>query len=521
MSDHEATTATDGAGTATGASRATRVTVHPSFTVGDIDRRIFGSFVEHLGRAVDTGIYEPGHPTADADGWRGDVAALTRELGTTVVRYPGGNFVSNYRWEDGVGPRDERPRRIDLAWRAIETNQVGTDDFIRWCRLTGTEPMLAVNLGTRGADAAAELVEYCNVEGGTALSDRRRANGADEPHGVKLWCLGNEMDGPWQIGHTTADDYGRRALHAAQAMRRVDPTIELVVCGSSARDMPTFGEWERVVLEHTFDHVDHLSVHAYYQERNGDRASFLASGAAFEAFLTEVITIADAVAARRHSDKRITLSVDEWNVWYLDAVEPDATLPLRERPDLLAERYSMLDAVVVADLLSTLIRHADRVAIACLAQLVNVIAPIVTLPGGGVWKQTTFHPIALLARHARGVTLDARVDSPTLVTDTHGAVAAIQPTVVYNAEAGELVIAVTNRGAETAAVRVDALGFELGAVIEAVSVIADHRGARTTAAEAADGVPVALDGVSVQGAAVETSLPPESWSLIRVAARAS
>lgn len=546
VSDHKAATATDGAGTVTGAatfaaagtaagtatgahatdsaaaaSRPTRVTVHPSFTVGDIDRRIFGSFVEHLGRAVDTGIYEPGHPTADAEGWRGDVAALTRELGTTVVRYPGGNFVSNYRWEDGVGSRDERPRRIDLAWRAIETNQVGTDDFIRWARLTGTEPMLAVNLGTRGADAAAELVEYCNVEGGTALSERRRANGADEPHGVTLWCLGNEMDGPWQIGHTTADDYGRRALHAAQAMRRVDPTIELVVCGSSARDMPTFGEWERIVLEHTFDHVDHLSVHAYYQERNGDRASFLASGAAFEAFLTEVITIADAVAARRHSSKRITLSVDEWNVWYLDAVEPDATLPLRERPDLLAERYSMLDAVVVADLLSTLIRHADRVAIACLAQLVNVIAPIVTLPGGGVWKQTTFHPIALLARHARGVTLDARVDSPTLVTDAHGAVTAIQPTVVYNAEAGELVIAVTNRGATPAPVTVDALGFELGSVIEAVSVIADDRGARTTAAEAADGVPVALDGVSVHGEAVAASLPPESWSLIRVAARAS
>lgn len=509
MSDHDDTPA------------PARATVHPAFAVGPIDRRIFGSFVEHLGRAVDTGIYEPGHPTADADGWRGDVAALTRELGTTVVRYPGGNFVSNYRWEDGVGPRDERPRRIDLAWRAIEPNQVGTDDFIRWTRLTGTEPMLAVNLGTRGADAAAELVEYCNVAGGTALSEQRRANGADEPHGVRLWCLGNEMDGPWQIGHTTADEYGQRARHAAQAMRRVDPMIELVVCGSSARDMPTFGEWERVVLEHTFDHVDHLSVHAYYQERNGDRASFLASGAAFEAFLTEVITIADAVAARRHSDKRITLSVDEWNVWYLDAVEPDATLPLRERPDLLAERYSMLDAVVVADLLSTLIRHADRVAIACLAQLVNVIAPMVTIPGGGVWKQTTFHPIALLARHARGTTLDARVDSPTLATAAHGDVPAIQPTVVHNAEAGELVIAVTNRAPTPAPVTLDALGYELGEVVDAVTLIADDRGARRSAAEAADGVPVPLDGVTAAGQEVSATLPPESWSLIRVAARAS
>ncbi|MGY6498237.1 MAG: alpha-N-arabinofuranosidase, partial [Microcella sp.] len=459
--------------------------------------------------------------TADADGFRGDVAQLTRELGTTVVRYPGGNFVSNYRWEDGVGPRDERPRRIDLAWRAIEPNQVGTDDFIRWTRLTGTEPMLAVNLGTRGADAAAELVEYCNVKAGTALSEWRRANGADEPHGVQLWCLGNEMDGPWQIGHTSADEYGRRALHAAQAMRRVDPDIELVVCGSSARDMPTFGEWERVVLEHTFDHVDYLSVHAYYQERNGDRASFLASGAAFEAFLTEVIATADAVAARRHSAKKIRLSVDEWNVWYLDAVEPDATLPLRERPDLLAERYSMLDAVVVADLLTTLIRHADRVAIACLAQLVNVIAPIVTIPGGGVWKQTTFAPVALLAQHARGVTLDARLDSPTLATAAHGDFAACQPTVVYNAKAGELVIAVTNRAATPTELRLDASGFALGALVDAVTLIADDRGARSTAAEAADGVPVALDGVTVQVQEVSATLPAESWSLIRVAARAS
>ena len=495
---------------------AARITVHPAFTTGPIDRRVFGSFVEHMGRCVYTGIYEPGHPTADADGFRGDVAELTRELGTTVVRYPGGNFVSNYKWEDGVGPRDERPTRIDLAWRSLETNQVGTDDFVRWAALTGTEPMIAINLGTRGPAEAADLVEYCNVAGGTALSEQRRANGADAPHGIRLWCLGNEMDGPWQIGHRTAEEYGRLASQTAQAMRRVDPTIELVACGSSGREMATFGEWERVVLEHTFDDVDYISVHAYYQEREGDRASFLASGASFEAFLHEVIATADAVAAKRHSTKRIRLSVDEWNVWYIDDFEGETNLELRETPRLIEDRYSALDAVVVGDLLTTLVRNADRVGVACLAQLVNVIAPIMTEPGGEAWRQTTFFPIALLARHARGIALDARLDSPRMTTAKHGEVDALSAALVHNTEAGELVMAVTNRSAEPVTTSLEHAAFGAVSLVEALTVRADDAGARRTRDEAADAAPRALDGVVVGDEATTIELPPQSWSIVRL-----
>lgn len=198
----------------------TRLILDADFVVGALDRRIFGAFVEHLGRCVYTGIHEPGHPEADENGFRGDVLALTRELGATIVRYPGGNFLSGHDWEDGVGPRERRPTRLDLAWHSTETNQFGTNEFIAWCRAAGVEPMLAVNLGTRGADAARRFVEYCNHPGGTTLSELRRQHGCDAPHGVRSWCLGNETDAPWQIGQKTADEYGRLARDTARLMRR-------------------------------------------------------------------------------------------------------------------------------------------------------------------------------------------------------------------------------------------------------------------------------------------------------------
>ena len=491
------------------------ITVHPSFVTGEIDRRIFGSFVEHLGRAVYTGIFEPGHPTADEQGFRADVAELTRELGTTVVRYPGGNFVSNYDWRDGIGPRAERPRRADLAWRTIETNQVGTDEFVAWCRTTGTEPMFAVNLGTRGIEDAAKWVEYCNLPGGTDLSDERRANGSEAPHDVRLWCLGNEMDGPWQIGHKTAEEYGRLASQAAQAMLRTDPSIELVVCGSSARDIATYGEWERIVLEHTYEQVDYISVHAYYQERDGDRSSFLGSGEALDRFIREVAATADAVGARKRSDKRIRLSVDEWNVWYIDDfVGEDNIAEFVEAPPLLEDVYSLIDAVVVGDLLATLLRNADRVAIACLAQLVNVIAPIRTEPGGAAWRQTTFYPIALVAELASGVALDARVVGPTIETAKHGDIPGIGTAVTWDAATGSLVFLLTNRGTEALPVELDHAAFGTFSLDRAVTIVSDAAGPRTTAESASAAQPVALDGVVVAPGSTMLTLPAESWSLV-------
>ena len=221
-----------------------KLVLDAAFALAPVPRRLFGSFVEHMGRCVYTGIYEPDHASADEDGLRTDVLELTREIGPTVVRYPGGNFVSNYRWEDGVGPREQRPTRLDLAWHSVETNQFGLHDFMAWAGKVGTEPMMAVNLGTRGLQDACDLLEYTNHPGGTYWSDRRIANGATDPFGVKLWCLGNEMDGPWQVGHKTAAEYGRLANETGKAMRLIDSEIELVACGSSNSAMPTFGAWE-------------------------------------------------------------------------------------------------------------------------------------------------------------------------------------------------------------------------------------------------------------------------------------
>ncbi len=380
--------------------------------VGVVDRRLFGSFVEHLGRCVYTGIYEPGHPTADADGFRGDVLALVRELGVTTIRYPGGNFVSSYKWEDGVGPVELRPRRLDLAWRSTESNEFGTNEFMRWCKAAGVNPLMAVNIGTRGTEAAAEFIEYCNHPGGTTLSDLRKAHGADEPHAIKMWCLGNELDGPWQVGQMPAEQYGLEARNAARAMRRVDPDIELVACGSSHRGMPTFGSWERTVLDIAFDEVDFISAHAYYEEADGDLDSFLASGADMDAFIDGVVEAADEIAAAKGSDKQINISFDEWNVWYLSHVAANEAQGFPEAPHLLEDVYTLADAVVVGDLLITLLQHADRVKAASLAQLVNAIGVITTEPGGRAWKQATFHPFALTAGNAGPVVLAAGVDGP-------------------------------------------------------------------------------------------------------------
>ena len=349
--------------------RAATLTLDPAFTVAEVDRRMFGSFVEHMGRCVYTGIYEPDHPTAGEDGFRGDVLALTRELGVSVVRYPGGNFVSSYRWEDGVGPVEDRPVRLDLAWRGIEPNAVGLNEFMQWARVADVEPMMAVNLGTRGVQEAMDLLEYCNHPEGTYWSDLRRSHGAKEPHAVKLWCLGNELDGPWQMGQKTATEYGRLAAETAKAMRMVDPGIELVAVGSSNSGMPQFGAWEAEVLRHTYEHVDYISMHDYYEEHDGDTASFLASSADMDRFITSVVATADHVGATLRSRKRLKISFDEWNVWYQARFVGQQQLGWQFARPLIEDEYTALDAVVVGSLLVTLLKHSDRVGVACQAQL--------------------------------------------------------------------------------------------------------------------------------------------------------
>lgn len=414
-----------------------------------ISDRLFGSFVEHLGRGIYTGIYEPGHPSADQEGFRQDVIKLVRELGVTTIRYPGGNFVSGYRWEDGIGPRSERPRRLDLAWHSSESNEFGLHEMSHWLhKLGGNELMEAVNLGTRGIQEALDLLEYANIPSGTAWSDLRRQNGQEDPFRIKMWCLGNEMDGPWQIGHKTAREYARLAHQTARAMRMIDPDLELVVCGSSAHSMPTFGQWEETVLEETYNQVNFISCHAYYEQYHGDMASFLASGVDMDGFIHDVAAFIAATQARLKSDHQVFISFDEWNVWYQDAEPSKQPVGIGNWPQggrLLEDIYSVADAVVVGDLLITLLKNADIVRSASLAQLVNVIAPIMTEPGGPAWRQTIFFPFALTAQYAKGGhVLGSREDSDLCSTPKYGDVKMTDSVAVRGAD-DSISIFVVNR----------------------------------------------------------------------------
>ncbi|UOE44251.1 alpha-N-arabinofuranosidase [Agromyces larvae] len=496
-----------------------RLTIDPHFTVGRIDRRVFGGFVEHLGRHVYDGIYEPGHPTADAEGFRQDVIELVKELGVSTIRYPGGNFVSGFRWEDSVGPRDRRPRRLDLAWHSTETNEVGLHEFDDWLAKVGSDLMLAVNLGTRGTLEALDLLEYTNISGGTTLSQRRIDNGRADAFGVKMWCLGNEMDGPWQLGHRSADDYGKIASQTAKAMRQLDPSVELVVCGSSSAHMPTFGEWERVVLTHTYDDVDYISCHAYYEEKNGDLGSFLASAVDMDGFIETVVATADHVKAVVGSSKQIDISFDEWNVWYIDRfhgvdkIEGIDNWPVA--PRLLEDVYSVADAVVFGNLMISLLRHADRVRSASLAQLVNVIAPIMTEPGGPAWKQTTFFPFSITSRLARGEALQLKLDAPTYSTAEYGEVPLVDAVATHDADSGASAVFLVNRSqTEPVTLTIDIASLGDVSVLESHLIADDDVYAKNTLEDRERVTLQTNDTATIAGGELTITLPPVSWTAL-------
>jgi alpha-N-arabinofuranosidase len=496
--------------------QSSTVTIDPTLTVADVDPRLFGSFVEHMGRCVYTGIYEPTHETADEFGFRNDVTDLVTELQVPIIRYPGGNFVSGYNWEDGIGPRAARPTRLDLAWHSIETNQVGVHEFLAWADRIGSEAMMAVNLGTRGIDDARRLVEYCNHPGGTELSELRRKNGAADPFGIKVWCLGNELDGPWQIGSKTAYEYGRIAREAGKVMRLVDPSIELVAVGSSNRRMPSFGEWERMMLEQCYDVVDHLSLHSYYEERQGDRDSFLAGGVELDRFIDEAVATCDAVRARGRHKKLITLSVDEWNVWYQSRfAQIQDSLEWETAPRLIEDTYSVVDAVVVGDLMISLLKHADRVKIGCLAQLVNVIAPIRCEPNGPAWRQTTYHPFALTSANGRGTVLHTAVRGPSHETKWMGDVPLLDLVAVHDGAADTVAVFAVNRSqTEPMTVDLDVRPLHGDVVADHVAVFDDDANAVNSAEEPDRVTPRRLDTVAADGAALTVVLPALSWNML-------
>lgn len=490
------------------------------FRIGEVDPRIYGAFLEHLGRAIYEGIYEPGHATANNEGFRADVLDLVRDLEVPIVRYPGGNFVSGYNWEDGVGPVEDRPTRLELAWKSTEPNSFGTNEFLSWTKQAGAQAMMAVNLGTRGVADAGNLLEYCNHPSGTYWSDLRRSHGVADPHNIKLWCLGNEMDGHWQIGHKTADEYGRVAQESAKVMRWIDPSIELVACGSSNAAMPTYPQWEATVLDHTYELIDYISLHVYYKNTADDLGTFLAKSLEMDSFIKSVVATCDFVKAKKRSNKTVNLSFDEWNVWYhSDEHDKDflKKSPWMVAPPILEDIYTFEDALVVGCMLITLLKNADRVKIACLAQLVNVIAPIATVAGGIAWRQTTYYPFLHASKFGRGEVLDLQATSPTYQSSNFDHVPVLESVATIDREAGTLTIFAVNRDqSEPLELSGDFRNFRDYRVAEHIVYEHPDVKAANTADQPNRVIPHSEGGASFLHGRLSALLPKLSWNVIRL-----
>jgi len=492
--------------------------VDKDFIVGEVDKRIYGSFIEHLGRAVYGGIYEADHPEADEQGFRKDVLELVKGLDVPIVRYPGGNFVSGYNWEDGVGPLADRPRRLELAWRTVEPNWIGLNEFMDWCQKANTEAMMAINLGTRGIDDARNLIEYANHPSGSYWSDLRIKHGYKQPHNIKTWCLGNEMDGPWQIGGKTAVEYGRLANESAKVMKWVDPSIELVACGSSAIGMATFPEWEATVLDLAYNNVDYISIHQYYGNRDNDTENFLAQSVSMDSFINTVISTADYVQAKKRSKKKVHLSFDEWNVWYHSNDADRKIEPWSIAPPQLEDIYNHEDALLVGSMLISMLKRADRVKMACIAQLVNVIAPIMTENGGAAWKQTIYYPYMHASIFGRGNVLVPLVKSPKYDTKDFTDVPYLDSVAVHNEEKGEVTVFAVNRHlTDELALDIDLRSFGACQVLEHIVLEHDDLKAVNTA-DAPDRVKPHTNGnaTAVDGGKIQSSLAKASWNVIRI-----
>ena len=493
-----------------------KLTLNKVFTVGKVDERIYGSFIEHLGRAVYNGIYEPTHPTADEKGFRKDVMELVKQLNVPIVRYPGGNFVSGYRWEDGTGDQAKRPRRAELAWHTIETNEVGIDEFQEWAKRAGSQVMQAVNLGTRGPEEARNLLEYCNFPKGTYYSDLRRSNGYEEPFGIKVWCLGNEMDGPWQIGAKTAQEYGRIACETAKIMKELDPEIELVACGSSGLGMPTFGQWEATILENTYEYVDYVSLHSYYSNAEEDTPTFLACSLDMDQFIKSVAAICDYVKAVKRSDKTVNLSFDEWNVWF-HSNESDKKLERWQiAPHQLEDVYTFEDALVVGCLLITLLKNCDRVKMACLAQLVNVIAPIMTENGGPAWVQPIYYPFMHTSNYGRGIALSPVVHCERYSTDKKKDVPYVESIGIWNEEKKELTVFAVNRSLKDSIdLEIDLRDFAGASVMEHIVLEHPNLKAVNTGTDPSQVAPHNNGVTTMMGQRAVSTLKKCSWNVIR------
>lgn len=489
------------------------------YQIGSVDSRLFGSFLEHAGRAVYGGIYQPGHPSSDKEGFRQDVLSLVKKLQIPIVRYPGGNFVSGFNWEDSIGPKHMRPKRLDLAWLTTETNEFGLHEFIHWCKKAGCSPMYCINLGTRNVDSARNIIEYANHPKGTYWSDLRRKNGEENPLGIKLWCLGNEMDADWQLGQKHAYEYGCLARESAKAMKLIDPSIELVACGSTGPAIKTFGEWELTMLEECYEYVDYVSLHRYYENFSGDTANFLASTCDMEDFIHTVSCYLDSIKGKKHSKKTLQLSFDEWNVWY-HTKESDEQLKkefrFQQSLPLLQDIYTLEDALMTGSMLITLLRHTDRIKIACLAQLVNVIAPIMTDENGNAWAQTIYYPFLHVSKYGRGTSLLPIINSPVYDSKDFCSVPYIDAAATIDENKTLSIFCVNKNLEEDFLLTLDLRAFSSYRLTEHILLTHPDKTAQNTQWDPLQVIPLQGDKGIWDNGLFQVILPKLSWNVLRL-----
>ena len=417
------------------------VKINTERVIGDIDPKLYGNFIEHLGRCIYGGVFEEGSPLSDSKGFRRDVLDAVKKLNVPILRWPGGNFSSNYHWRDGIGPRDQRLRRLEMAWGTVESNRFGTHEFLDYAETIKTEPYICTNLGTGTWDEAQQWVEYCNSAEDTAATRLRKQNGRTDPWKVVYWGLGNEMDGPWQMGHRSAEDYGKFALEAAKLMKWTDPNIKLIAAGSSNYGPGVdWVAWNRTVLDYLKHHADYLSLHMYVGNPEDNYYEFLTSNMVLADRIKASEGIINAALDGISEKRRIYIAWDEWNVWY-------RARGSKERGSrILEERYNLEDALVVATFLNTFVNHAHIVKIANMAQLVNVIAPIFTNENG-LLLQTIYYPLQLFANNSRGKALELLVESPSYKGKRYDEVPYIDSSAAYDGS-GTLTVNLVNRHRE-------------------------------------------------------------------------
>jgi len=485
------------------------ILANKNLKIGKIEDELYSSFIEHIGRCVYGGIYEPSHPEADEEGFRKDSLKAIQSLKMSLIRYPGGNFVSGYNWENGIGPREKRPEKREEAWHSIEPNWIGTDEFMSWCKKAGVMPMMALNLGTGTTDNARNLVEYCNSNGDGKYANLRRQYGAKDAYGVKYWCLGNEMDGDWQIGHLPVDGYIVKAHEAAVKIREIDPSVKFIACGSSHIDMPTFPEWDRKVLEGLYDDIDFLSVHQYFFESTTE-ADFYASYLAMEKYINTLRSVLNYAKAAKKSKKDIYLCFDEYNIWYNVNPLPNDWMVA---PPFNEEFQSLKDAIVFSGLVNSLLNNCDIVKVACLAQLINVIAPIMTENNGRVLFNTIYYPLKHATDYCRGETLKSFVTEGAQFDSRYGKANYISQAITT--EGDHVTLNLTNYDKEEAEVTVTLSEFKGLALDHHIAMFGNDLKARNTFDNPNNVVPQDMkDTVKIDGEKVTIKLQPESWNSI-------